>query len=340
MIGYYVHHHGRGHLARATSICARLRSPVTVLSPLAPSSPGTLEHGCADHVRLPRDDEATTWTDPTASGALHWAPLHDNGLRQRMCSIAEWVSTAKPDVMVVDVSVEVAMMVRLLGVPTVVMAMPGDRTDPAHGLVYRTAGHIIAAWPKAQYEPSWLRQHATKTTYVGGISRFDGRANAPGPGDGRMNVLILSGAGGSEFDLAGVTRCATAHPQFQWSTLGVPGGPWTDDPWQALCSADVVISAAGQSSIADVATAARPAVVIAAQRPFAEQRATAWALERGGLAVARHGRPPVDEWSALIDRAQARGTDGWQRWETRGAAARAAAVIERVARGHKPVGTS
>ena len=27
MIGYYVHHHGSGHLIRALSICAQLRHP-------------------------------------------------------------------------------------------------------------------------------------------------------------------------------------------------------------------------------------------------------------------------------------------------------------------------
>jgi UDP-N-acetylglucosamine--N-acetylmuramyl-(pentapeptide) pyrophosphoryl-undecaprenol N-acetylglucosamine transferase len=324
MIGYYVHHHGRGHLARATSICAHLRSPVTLLSSLAmPEHP--------DHVRLPRDDAGVTWSDPTAHGALHWAPLHHDGFRERMRLITEWVMTARPDAVVVDVSVEVAMLVRLLGVPTVVVAMPGDRTDPAHELAYRTADHILAAWPKSLYEPPWLRQHEAKTTYVGGISRFDGRPRIAAPSDGRDDVLVLSGAGGSDLDQRTVNDCAAAHPQYRWTPLGVKGGPWADDPWPALCSADVVITSAGQSSVADIAAAERPAVVIAAQRPFAEQRATAWALERGGLAVVQHGLPTVDEWPALIDRARARGSDGWQRWATRGAAARAARAIERVA---------
>ena len=51
--------------------------------------------------------------------------------------------------MVVDVSVEVAILVRLLGVPVVVMAMPGDRIDAPHDLVYQAADHILAAWPES-----------------------------------------------------------------------------------------------------------------------------------------------------------------------------------------------
>ena len=183
------------------------------------------------------------------------------------------------------------MLVRLLGVPVVVMAMPGDRIDAPHDLVYRAADHIVAAWPQDLYEPPWLQGHSAKTTYVGGISRFDGRAPDPSPPDRRANVLVLNGAGGSSVDATFVKQCAAAHPQFRWTALGVAGGPWAQDPWPALCAADVVISSAGQSSVADIAAAGRPAIVIAAARPFAEQHATARALDRGRLAVVQHGWP-------------------------------------------------
>ncbi|CAN5707969.1 hypothetical protein BH09ACT7_BH09ACT7_29310 [soil metagenome] len=255
-------------------------------------------------VRLPRDDAASTFADPTAHGTLHWVPLHDSGLRERTRLIADWVSEVKPDLMVVDVSVEVAMLSRLLGIPIAVMAMPGDRTDTPHDLVYRAADHIVAPWPHELYAPSWLRAHASKTTYVGGISRFDDRAVTSAPAEvGIPNILVLNGAGGS----------------------------WTDDPWPALCAADVVISSAGQNSVADIAAAGRPAIIVAEDRPFAEQHAMAWALERGGLAVVQHGWPELQDWPALIDRARNLDRDRWQRWETRGAAARAAATIERAA---------
>ena len=88
-------------------------------------------------VRLPRDDGAPTFSEPSANGTLHWAPLHDSGLRERMGSIAAWVTAARPAVMVV----EVAMLVRLLGVPVVAVAMPGGRIDAPHDLAYRAAGH-------------------------------------------------------------------------------------------------------------------------------------------------------------------------------------------------------
>ena len=49
--------------------------------------------------------------------------------------------------MVVDVSVEVAVLARTMGVPTVVMGMPGARDDRPHQLAFRLADAIIAPWP-------------------------------------------------------------------------------------------------------------------------------------------------------------------------------------------------
>ena len=282
-------------------------------------------------VQLPRDDDGDDFPDADANGALHWAPLRNDGLRDRMASIAEWVSTHRPSVMVVDVSVEVTLLVRLLGVPVVVVAMPGERTDAPHELAYRVAEHILAAWPDDLYEPPWLAPHSAKTTYVGGISRFDGRPRPARPSNRRPGVLVLNGSGGADLDVEAVTRCATAHPEFQWSSLGVAGGPWVEDPWPHLCTADVVVSSAGQSSVADIAAAGRPAIIIAAERPFTEQRAMAQALERAGLAVVRPQWPDLADWPRLIDDARALGSDGWERWRTAHAAARAAALIERVA---------
>ena len=114
--------------------------------------------------------------------------------------IAEWVTATKPEVMVVDVSVEVAMLVRLLGVPVVVMAMPGDRIDAPHDLVYRPPNTLWRRGRRELYEPPWLREHSAKTTYVGGISRFDGRAPERAIARPSVNLLVLNGAGGSAVD--------------------------------------------------------------------------------------------------------------------------------------------
>jgi UDP-N-acetylglucosamine--N-acetylmuramyl-(pentapeptide) pyrophosphoryl-undecaprenol N-acetylglucosamine transferase len=327
MIGYYIHHHGQGHRTRAQSICAVLDTPVTALS----SAPLPDADCFADVICLARDDDGGPPRNPTANGVLHWAPLLERGLGTRMSQVAGWIESVRPRLMVVDVSVEVTVFVRLLGVPVVVMAMPGIRTDAAHRLGYQLAEHIIAAWPQQMYDPVWLREFAHKTTFVGGISRFDGRERDDTPSPGLPRVLVLSGTGGSDLSMTDIRLCARRHRGYRWQALGVPGTPWVADPWPQLSSADVVVSHAGQNAVADIAAARRPAIIIAQPRPFDEQQATAAALADKGLAVSVPQWPAVTAWPHLIDTAVTLGGHRWPFWQTAGAAARAAAVIDTLA---------
>jgi hypothetical protein len=142
VIGWYVHGHGRGHLQRLQCIAPHLRSPVTALSSL-PRPPDW------QHAWLPLDDDLPRGddVDATAGGTLHWAPRHHPGLRARTAAIAAWVAREQPSLVVVDVSVEVAVLVRSMGVPVVVAAMRGDRTDRAHRTAYDLAEALLAPWP-------------------------------------------------------------------------------------------------------------------------------------------------------------------------------------------------
>lgn len=334
MIGYYVHHHGFGHLARALSICQQMHRPVTVLTSRDVPDP----HPFAAVVKLPRDDSAPQVSEPTAHGALHWAPHHDPGLTSRMDAIARWVADAQPEAIVTDVSVEVSVFVRLLGVPVIVMALPGKRIDAPHLLVHRLADHIVATWPKELCVPPWLRSYQDKTSYVGGISRFDGRENpataAPAHREpsSPTTVLLLGGANGLGAGLDTLQDRAAPQSGVTWTTLGTSQTDWTDDPWPQICSADVIVTHAGQSAIADVAAAQRPAVIIPQPRPFDEQHATARVLRQYRLAVVTRHWPDQRAWPALLTHAQAGDPQKWRRWNVRGAAARAADAIEATAR--------
>ncbi len=255
-----------------------------------------------------------------------------------MARIARWVEETRPAAVVVDVSVEVALFVRLLGVPVIVMTMPGERTDRAHALVHHVADHIVAAWPRELYEPEWLRDYAAKTSYVGGISRFEDHDDLSSAHN-RTSVLVLGGRGGCDFDQATVDTTAAQIPEIDWKALGLRGGPSTDDLWPEICAADVVITHAGQNCVADVAAARRPAIVIPQPRPFSEQYTTADTLRRHGLAVTTPGWPDGRVWPSLIRQAQSSDPNRWQRWHTAGAAARAAEAIETAASQYAEVTT-
>lgn len=322
MIGWYVHHQGRGHLHRAAAVAAELGTPVVGLSSLP--SPG---EPFADWVAL-ADDAGHPVEEVTAGGALHWAPRGHDGMRQRMSRLAAWVEQARPAAVVVDVSVEVSVFLRLMGVPVVVTAMPGDRTDAPHTTGYTVAERVLAFWPQDVLDPPWLSRLGDRVVHVGAVSRFDGREPAePVPG----SAVLLAGGGGSAVTAEDVAGLRAVTPGLDWTVLGGPGD-WSADPWPVLSAAEVVVTHAGQNALAEVAAARRPAVVVAQERPFREQHRTTDALHRSGIAVGLPRWPDAAAWPRLLEQARALGGQGWARWSPGDAARRAAREIEAVAR--------
>ncbi|MCK8678228.1 glycosyltransferase [Streptomyces lichenis] len=331
MIGYYVHHQGKGHLHRARCVARHTRTPVTGLSSLPRPADWT-----GDWVRLPSDTgtgAGTAPADPTARGRLHWVPRHHPGLRARMAAVAAWIERTAPALLVSDVSVEVATLARLMGVPVAVSAMRGDRSDPAHRLAYDLADALLAPWPAELPEPGWPAAWRAKTEYTGAFSRHDGRPRPEGrparPPEAR-EVVVLLGAGGTELTAARLSAAAEATPGWRWTVLGGPG-EWTDDPWPLLCRADAVVTHAGQNAVAECAAARTPAVVVPQTRPHGEQLATARALAAGELATVRTHWPRPHEWPGLLDAAARRGGDRWRLWAPGDGAARAARLLDTLA---------
>lgn len=328
MIGYYVHHHGRGHLSRARAIIAHLDSPVTVLSSL----PRPTDWGGPWRV-LPLDtdigDESAA--DVRAGGHLHWVPLGSRGLRERAAAMSAWMFETEPAAVVVDVSVEVALLVRLHGVPVISVALPGRRDDPVHTLGFGVSSAVIAAWPAAA---SGMLIAEVPVRAVGAISTFAPDAADPPRRDGEeRRVLVLSGSGGDEFTAAAVAAARAQTPGWQWEHLGGAAGRWSDDPWHDIRSADVVITHAGQNAVAEVAAARRPAIIVPQQRPFDEQVTTAGVLAEGPWPVIVHETLPRDGWPELLETAAAQDGTGWASWNDGLGAQRAAAIIDAVAAG-------
>ncbi|MET0930807.1 MAG: glycosyltransferase [Aeromicrobium sp.] len=322
MIGYYVHHHGRGHLHRAICVAAATDVLVVGLSSL-PRPPGW----AGPWIVLPRDDEGAEPVDAGARGRLHWVPERDAGLTARMARISAWIADAEPELMVVDVSVEVALLARLHGTPVVTTVLPGDRRDPAHDLVHSLARRVVAAWPS---DVSGMVDGVdARIRCVGGLSRFDGRRRpASSRPDDRRRVLVLPGAGDAAGDGWDLDAAQAQTPGWTWDVLG-PGQGWVDDPWELLCAADVVITHAGQNAVAEVAAARRPAIVVPRPRPFQEQDAMAGVLAADGrFPVAVRAGLPTTGWAELLDHTARLDGSEWSAWNDGGGAQRFAGVIE------------
>lgn len=323
-VGMYAHHQGSGHLKRCRAIAAHLAGDVTILSSLPDAD-----------VVLPLDvvPNQEHYCSPTAGDSLHWAPLGVASLRERMAQIARWIEQNQPHVFFVDVSVEVAQFVRLMGVPVVTVAMPGQRDDVPHQIMQRQAAALIAAAPTSVPTPAHLQAFEHKLFKVGGISSFDGRENsAPDVAnnfaqgaEGKLRAVVLQGRGGTDWT-DDYWRSVQEHcPGWAFTVLG--SSLRVDNPVPYIDRADVVISAAGQNSVADIALTKTPAIFVPQSRAFNEQEQTAQVLENLGLAQVLWDLPAPQQWQQILAHHQEIPTPGVN-WQVHDAAARAAKIIE------------
>ena len=121
MIGCYIHHQGAGHLNRSLS-WAKDWAEQTGEEVTGTSSAPRPAEWPGQAPETPAAAQQAPW--------LHGAPLHHPGLRTRMRQISGWIAAAAPDLIVVDVSVEVALLARLHGVAAVSVALPGGPRRP------------------------------------------------------------------------------------------------------------------------------------------------------------------------------------------------------------------
>jgi UDP-N-acetylglucosamine--N-acetylmuramyl-(pentapeptide) pyrophosphoryl-undecaprenol N-acetylglucosamine transferase len=296
LIGYYAHHHGSGHRIRAELVAREYPGEVAVL--------GT--HPDAT-VPLPPDDDGVARPDAAARGAFHWAPRHNPLLAPRALALLEWIRDCRPALVVVDVSVEVAVQVRLSGVPVVVVRQHGLRTDATHELAHRVADGLLAPYPAWAEDPSASASLRHRTFYAGGFSRFE-----PSPSDlserDPEEVVVVVGRGGTgvcERDLHQVAAAAGRR----WTVCGMTGSD-TDrvtflgrdaDVRTAMSRAGAVVVSAGHSALCEAAAAGAPTIAIAEDRPFAEQEHKVAVLaERGAVRPAPPWSDPT-AWTTLLD---------------------------------------
>lgn len=305
-IGYYVHHHGAGHRARAEAIAAAIDWPIVLLGTGLGGAGIDLDDDRPASGRFDGVDEIAS-----RPAALHYAPLDHDGVRSRVARIAQWIATERPALMVVDVSVEVAMLARLASVPTIYVRLNGDRSDAAHLDAFRGAAALLAPFHRDLETPStpaWIRD---KTRYLPGITAA---AHQNAAQDNR--ALVVTGRGGPPGDGEAIAQAARACPDMHWRVIGPVTAPadrpanldlagWVDDPAQEIARAGLIVGAAGDGLVNAVLAADRPFLVIPQSRPYGEQRATARRLDALGAAIMLETWPSPDQWPSLIGRAKA-----------------------------------
>lgn len=297
-IGYYAHHHGSGHITTAHEVVSRITAPVKLFSSAEPKK--TIgNNNVFVHLDLDTDEASTSGFTPSF---LHFATTRSDAIHSRMVRLASELKDVR--LLMVDVSTEVALLARLLSIPTVIMRMHGDRTDAPHLLAYESAECLIAPYPEILEQddtPRWIKK---KTVYTDGFCQFTGRTPIPIPVARRQLgikadriVTAVTSLGGDGIDLASLCEFAKQSPDWHWIVIGKTDRERAhlppnlivcgvvDDTWPYLCAADVVVGSAGHNTIMEIATANKPSIIIPEPRPFKEQVKKAEVLDQKRLAL-------------------------------------------------------
>lgn len=180
-IGYYAHHHGSGHCRQAEKLATFLpkdgQKNLIVFTSLsaAQSNFSTIDE--SQVVRLAAEEERL---DEVVAGrasrhfmpeSLHYSPVGNADIQERSWQLLDSIRRFDIDLMIIDVSVEVAMLCRAASIPYLYVRLAGNRNDPPHLNAFAGALGLLAPYPatfEAQYTPDWVCQ---KTLYLGFLAQ-------------------------------------------------------------------------------------------------------------------------------------------------------------------------
>ena len=305
VVGFYAHHHGAGHLQR----CRAVGDEILRKRPDWSTSIASTGSRADDVRSLPTDVPDGPTMRMLGRSWFHWAPDVPSVQAQRMHALADWVLADGIDFVVVDVSAEVAVSMTLMGVPTAVVRLHGDRSDRPHRLAFDIADLVLAPFPERLEHESTPAPVLDRTVHAGLVGTPGSQARAESHPD---DVAVVWGTGSSAPTPAALDAAARAVPSRRWHYIG-PGRSrhdcvetlvhgWVASPAAFLSgNVGIAVGPCGDGVLADVAGAGVRFAAIPQPRPFDEQVHKAQVLAREGLAVHVARWPDPSRWSAILD---------------------------------------
>ena len=343
-IAFYVHHHGSGHIMRCLAIAKHLKNcSVTFLG----SDLEKYAHLIPANIRciyLPIDTNLDTnfnTTDNNQVAGLHYAPLNIQGQRERVSQLTLFFKESHPLLLIVDVSVEVAMLARLSGVTYIYIKQHGNRQDIAHEIAYRNAEAIIAPYD-AKLEVNTEDWIVEKAFYSGNFSRFTNTFIKPSKVYNNV-VTVMIGAGGSSIDSDFIKHLSDTCLNWKFNVVGDLNSsdllPYAenvtlmrrvDEVREIINSSAIIIGNTGHNTVMEIATMGKPFITIPEERPFEEQAVKAKALEQLDLAtIVEPTELFTTDWPALLDKAKYKSPD-WEMYNNDNALDDISGFIERI----------
>lgn len=314
-ISYYAHHVGSGHLRHARRIIDASVFEVQVTS-TGPNR-GTLLPAGTNYVSLTADVHPEQTNQPAAGGYLHYAPVGRH-ITERFATLNQAWKRFAPDLVMVDVSVEVALFAKLSGYRVAMRRMPGKRSDKAHAMAYGIVDALFAYYPQELEDAGHLERYAHKSHYLAvprpatNLAESQDSSGSADAGTLPGKVVVQTSLG-SSIGQADIVRAAACASQWSWEVLGSvnPDGSRipenlrfhgvVPDPAPFLAQATVVITSSGHNAVSAAAACGRPVLLIPEERPFDEQRCYASMLQRAtGCLMLDSWQSPAN-WDLILE---------------------------------------
>lgn len=321
-IGYYAHHHGSGHCRQIDKLAALLpiqkRQQLTVFTSLAPEAYAFSAIDEQQIVRLYPEDERTDDVLKGRAGkywqpaSLHYSPIGNADIQKRSHQILNTIVQRDIDLMIIDVSVEVAMLCRTVSIPYLYVRLPGLRDDTPHLEAFAGALALLAPYPQAieaAMTPSWVRQ---KTVYLDFINLTKNdisshqdfiktlttltadHPNVISSFATKPIITVIKGYGGHEAIDAKLPELRRLLPDAFIISLGpidndlrayVDVAIHVNDVTPFMYYSDYLLMACGLNAVAQAYYCTTPLVVLPDERPHQEQATMAQALIDQGRAL-------------------------------------------------------
>jgi len=310
-IFYFVHAHGNGHRATFNMLYPALSVFFKVIAITTNNEITGYLHKKHDvqvlelPPKYPADYEIP---EHTFSKAFEVTPYATEPAA-RAKALAEAIERYQPKAFYCDGVPELAIMVRGMGVPVVLVHLPGNfMNDPTQVFAHELADHIVAHFPSFLEQENY--QFAYKTFYSGYISKYAGSSVKQSNCSDTHNITIILGY--DNYDVS-VLKNITKDQNIQFTIIGNKRDydldqncillGLVDDVSEAIAG-EVVISAAGQNTIAELLSLGKRLILLPEPRPYDEQAVHASVLANQHVALLAQETFSAEQWQDVLQKAK------------------------------------
>jgi len=308
---YFVHAHGNGHRATFNLLHPALSVYFKVIAITTNSEITGYLHKKHDVQVLelpPKYPAGYEILEHTFSKAFEVTPFATEPA-ERAKALAEAIVHYKPKAFYCDGVPELGIMVRGMGVPVVLIHLPGNvMNDPTQVFAHELADHIIAHFPASLEQLDY--SFASKTYYSGYMSKYAGCELKPSERIANQPVTVLLGY--DNYDES-VLKNMTKDQNTLFTIIGNKRVYDLDKNCKQLgkvkdireaIAGKVVISAAGQNTVAELLSLGKRLILLPEPRPYDEQVVHAKVLADQNIALLAHETFSAEQWQNLMQKAK------------------------------------